>query len=147
MYFGAFGPYQHVLRLINISGKAIKRNQWQSFSKLKWRELIAALEGSFQLSGLLTRNWHTLVLDYSTTASIHFTWQWHNCFETRQIFCVYFLAAFMFLAGSHVEMCLVLIDSYGQHCRSQVGTTNPDKDRQKQTTFSVQLSRVSCPFS
>lgn len=71
-------------------------------------------------------------LDYSGIISTLFSQRWHNCFETRQIFCVYYLAGSMFLAGSQAEMCLVLIDSHGQHCRSQVGTANPDIARQKQ---------------
>lgn len=71
-------------------------------------------------------------MDYRGIISTPFSQRWHNCSETRQTFSVYYLAGSVFLAGSHAEMCLVLIDSHGQHCRSQVGSVNPDRARQKQ---------------
>lgn len=71
-------------------------------------------------------------MDYRGIISTLFSQRWHNCFETRQTFSVYYLAGSVFLAGSHAEMCLVLIDSRGQHCRSQVGSANPGRARQKQ---------------
>lgn len=95
----------------------------------------SALEGSCRRPHLSFGNWHWQPLDYRGIICTLFSQRWHNCFEARQIFCVYYLAGSVFLAASHAEMCLVLIDSHGQHFRSQVGTANPDKARQKQTGF------------